>query len=99
MTEEDHRELLRILDEVEGKVMLSGYFSPLYDSTLKAPKWHRVDFDIANHAAGGCSETANDRVLVAQLRPGDCNERTLIEGNYFTPWFSVVTLRGIGAHL
>jgi DNA adenine methylase len=56
MTEEDHRELLRILDNVEGKVMLSGYFSPLYDSTLKAPKWHRVDFDIANHAAGGSSK-------------------------------------------
>ena len=53
MTEEDHHELLGILDTVEGKVMLSGYFSALYDSFLKEPKWHRVDFDIANHAAGG----------------------------------------------
>ncbi len=56
MTEEDHRELLRMLDEVEGKVMLSGYSSTLYDSTLMAPKWHRVDFDIANHAAGGSTK-------------------------------------------
>ena len=51
MTEADHRELLAALRACEGKVMLSGYPSELYESELAG--WHRHDFDLPNNAAGG----------------------------------------------
>ncbi len=50
MTEDDHMELLALLNEAEGKVILSGYPSDLYDSML--PHWKRIDCDMANHASG-----------------------------------------------
>ena len=51
MTEADHRELLEGLLEGQGKVMLSGYPSALYDGALTG--WNRHTFDLPNHAAGG----------------------------------------------
>jgi DNA adenine methylase len=51
MTEQEHRDLLALLLECKGKVMLSGYPSPLYDSMLKS--WTRHTFDLPNNAAGG----------------------------------------------
>jgi DNA adenine methylase len=51
MTDKDHIELAGLLSECKAKVILSGYPSPLYDRLYA--KWRRVDFDIANHAAGG----------------------------------------------
>jgi DNA adenine methylase len=51
MTESDHRELLGLLKKVGGKVMLSGYRSPLYDQALA--HWTLHTFDLPNHAAGG----------------------------------------------
>jgi DNA adenine methylase len=54
MDEAAHVELLAALRGVRGKVALSGYPHPLYDDTLKG--WRVVDFDMANHAAGGDSK-------------------------------------------
>jgi DNA adenine methylase len=54
MSEADHRELLRVLLGVKGKVMLSGYPSPLYDTALAG--WTRHTFDMPNHAAGGATK-------------------------------------------
>jgi DNA adenine methylase len=51
MTEADHRELLDALRQVQGKVILSGYPSALYDEALAG--WSRHTFDLPNHAAGG----------------------------------------------
>ena len=51
MNEQEHRELLELLLKCEGKVMLSGYASPLYDSMLA--NWTRHTFDLPNNAAGG----------------------------------------------
>jgi DNA adenine methylase len=51
MTEAHHRELLAVLRGVQGKVMLSGYPSTLYDEALAG--WSRHTFPIPNHAAGG----------------------------------------------
>lgn len=51
MTNRDHRDLLRLLETVEGKVMLSGYRSELYDEHLVG--WTRHEFDVPNNAAGG----------------------------------------------
>ena len=51
MTAEDHRELLAVIKQCQGKVMLSGYPNPLYDGELAA--WNRQDFQIDNKASGG----------------------------------------------
>lgn len=54
MGEADHRELLDALRAAEGKVMLSGYRSEMYDRGLAG--WRRHDFEIPNHAAGGAAK-------------------------------------------
>ena len=41
MSDQDHEELLKVLLELEGKVILSGYPSELYNDYLA--KWKRVD--------------------------------------------------------
>jgi DNA adenine methylase len=51
MTEADHRQLLDVLRQCQGKVMLSGYPSALYDTALAG--WSRHAFDLPNNAAGG----------------------------------------------
>lgn len=49
MTEEQHEELLDTINHLRGKVMRSGYPSRLYDTKLAG--WHRVEFNVPNHAA------------------------------------------------
>ena len=51
MTEDDHRQLARVLNGCSSKVVLSGYPSELYEELYSG--WNRIEFDIANHAAGG----------------------------------------------
>jgi DNA adenine methylase len=61
MTEADHAELLDVLLACEGKVMLSGYPSALYDETLR--DWNRHTFDVPNHAASGKKKRRMTEVL------------------------------------
>lgn len=51
MTLEDHAELVEILLNLKGKVVLSGYAHPIYQPLEKA-NWQRIDIDTACHAAG-----------------------------------------------
>ena len=51
MTDNEHRELANVLMRCKARVVLSGYPSTLYDELYA--DWRRVEFDIANHAAGG----------------------------------------------
>jgi DNA adenine methylase len=51
MTTDDHRELLTVIKQCQGKVMLSGYPSQLYADELV--DWRREDIEIDNKAAGG----------------------------------------------
>ncbi len=53
MTEDDHVNLLSLLNSVSGKVILSGYGSGLYDSILLEPQWRRLDREMPNHSGGG----------------------------------------------
>lgn len=53
MTDEQHTELLRTLSKIEGRFLLSGYRSTLYDSWATTHGWERHDFDLPNNAAGG----------------------------------------------
>jgi len=48
MTEEDHCELVEILKDVKGKVLLSGYPNELYDSL----GWNRREWSTVCNAAG-----------------------------------------------
>lgn len=61
MSEEDHRALAEVLRHCKGKVVLSGYPSDLYGALYKG--WRSVDFDIANHAAGGRSKARKQEML------------------------------------
>jgi DNA adenine methylase len=61
MTEADHRELLDLLRQVQGKVLLSGYPSRLYDEALAG--WNRHAFDLPNNAAGGPKKDRETEVV------------------------------------
>ncbi len=56
MSPQDHMVLLDVLGTIRGKFVLSGYPSPLYDGAAARHGWRRVDFEIANHAAGGADK-------------------------------------------
>jgi DNA adenine methylase len=61
MTEAQHRDLLDVLRQCEGKVMLSGYASALYDTALAS--WARHTKDVPNNAAGGKTKDRETEVL------------------------------------
>lgn len=56
MTADQHAALLDLLAGLEGKFILSGYRSALYDVVAEKAGWRRIDVEIANHAAGGESK-------------------------------------------
>ena len=49
------------LNQIQGKAIVSGYPSELYERLYSA--WRRQDFDIANHAAGGDEKRRMTEVL------------------------------------
>jgi DNA adenine methylase len=61
MAEADHRELLDVIRQCKGKVMLSGYASTLYDTALAG--WARHTFDLPNNAAGGAKKDREEEVV------------------------------------
>jgi DNA adenine methylase len=65
MTEADHRELLDTLRQVQGKVMLSGYPSGLYDGALSGCNRHT--FDLPNHASGARTKQRETEVLLCNF--------------------------------
>ena len=66
MTVAQHEELLEVIRDVQGKVMISGYACDLYDSKLA--KWHRHEFDLPNNAASGVLKRRMTEVLWANFR-------------------------------
>lgn len=69
MTEGQHRDLLDALTAIKGRFLLSGYGSHLYWSYEAAWGWHRTDFDIANHAAGGDSKRRMTECVWSNFKP------------------------------
>ena len=51
MTQNEHVELGQMLNKCQSKVVISGYPSDLYNEMFSS--WRRIEFDIANHSAGG----------------------------------------------
>jgi len=52
MSDGKHRELLGLLSGIEGKFILSGYRSEMYDHTAAIYGWNRVDIEIDNKSSG-----------------------------------------------
>ena len=67
MTREQHIELLTALKQCKGKVMLSGYASPLYASLLK--DWKAHEFELPNNAAGGAQKRRMTEVVWCNFSP------------------------------
>jgi DNA adenine methylase len=66
MTDQGHRALAELLNNCKAKVVLSGYPSGLYCELYR--RWRRVEFDIANHAAGGASKCRQTECLWMNYR-------------------------------
>lgn len=63
MTEQDHADLLETLKAVQGRFLLSGYPSPLYDDFAQRNGWRIVDFDLPNHSSNAkAKERKTERV-------------------------------------
>lgn len=56
MTREQHERLLATLIGIDGKFMLSGYRSGLYDMIASQNGWTRHDFELPNNSAGGAQK-------------------------------------------
>ena len=52
MTREQHHELLQAMAVIQGRFILSGYRSELYDIHAKHCGWRRVDIEIDNKSSG-----------------------------------------------
>ena len=52
MTREDHFNLLCVIARIEGKFLLSGYQSSLYEGFAQQNGWTRHEFPIVNNASG-----------------------------------------------
>jgi DNA polymerase-1 len=66
MDDGQHRQLLALLATLKGKVLLSGYSCPLYDTALAG--WTRHTFDVANHGASGNSKRRMTETLWCNWR-------------------------------
>jgi DNA adenine methylase len=51
MTDQEHRALAAVLNACAAKVVVSGYPSRLYEELFQG--WRKLQFQIANHSAGG----------------------------------------------
>ncbi len=69
MTEEAHRELANTLSNCSSRVVLSGYPSTLYKKLYS--NWSVVEFDIANHAAGGRKKGRERECLWLNYNPDE----------------------------
>ncbi len=61
MTFEEHAELLEVLDDCQGAVILSGYDNALYNERLAG--WRREEIKAPNHAAKGEKKRLMTEVL------------------------------------
>lgn len=53
MSDSDHFDLLCELGSIQGRFLLSGYRSAMYDDAADRFGWRRHDFSLPNHSAGG----------------------------------------------
>ena len=61
MSTEEHTELADVLNKCKSKVIISGYPSKLYSKLYNS--WKKIQFDIANHSAGGKTKERKTETL------------------------------------
>lgn len=61
----EHEHLLQTIIGLKGKVMLSGYESPLYDQYLQG--WKRTEINVPNNAAGGIKKKRSFEIIWTKL--------------------------------
>jgi DNA adenine methylase len=61
MSDEEHKELAEALRACQGKVVLSGYPSALYDELYHG--WRRIEFAMPNHASSEATKARMTEVL------------------------------------
>jgi DNA adenine methylase len=66
MSVDDHADLLDVLVECRGTIVLCGYANPLYDTRLV--DWQRVEFSMPNHSGQG--KQKQRRIEVLWVKPG-----------------------------
>lgn len=65
MSDIDHEDLLKLLCTIQGKFILSGYPSSLYERYTQSNKWNTIDFDLPNNASSDrVKERKTERVLM-----------------------------------
>lgn len=67
-----HATLLQTILGLQGKVMISGYASDLYDTFLR--DWHRHTFDVPNNAAGGKSKARKAEILWCNFKESEARK-------------------------
>jgi DNA adenine methylase len=67
MTSEQHEQLVDVILGVQGKVMISGYASQLYDTRLAG--WSRHEFRLANSAASGVMKRDMTEIVWCNFQP------------------------------
>lgn len=53
MSDDQHLELLDVLSRIQGRFILSGYRSKMYDEAAEKNNWRRHEFNVPNNSAGG----------------------------------------------
>ena len=81
MTTEDHKDLINILLNVKGKVVLSGYRNEIY-TILEDNGWKRVDFPTVCWAMKRNDGTKDPRVDSIWLSPNCNTKRSIFEVTY-----------------
>jgi len=61
MSNEEHKELAELLRLCQGKVVLSGYPSSLYEELYRG--WRRIEFTMPNHASSEATKARMTEVL------------------------------------
>jgi DNA adenine methylase len=67
MTVEQHQELLEVIVNLKGNVLLSGYASRLYDTRLAS--WSRHEFRVPNSAASGVMKRDMTEIVWTNFQP------------------------------
>lgn len=63
MTPEDHKRLLETITSVQGKIVLSGYRSALYDEALAS--WERIDLPTVNWSSNKLREARTECIWLS----------------------------------
>lgn len=73
MTIDQHRDLLEVLSAIQGKFILSGYPSKLYDAFAAFHGWHCEQIPIDNKASGAATKEIKIECLWMNFQPEEAN--------------------------